>query len=270
MPIKLIATDLDGTLLNENYGIPPRTRAAIAEAARRGIIFTIASGRMYRSAEKYARQLELPEVPLITYNGAWVRRFPDGETISYRPVPLTEALSIADLCEERGWYLQVYLNDQCYVPEYNERARLYERISGKPVQAAGAISKFLKEPPTKVLISADEAVIPEITAAVRSLVDDRLFLASSFPFFLEGTDRRATKGQALADVAAQLGIHRSEILALGDSFNDIDMLEYAGCGVAVAHARDEVKAGADYICQEPGAEGVAEAIEKLVLAGYPD
>lgn len=265
MPIKLIATDLDGTLLNENYEIPPRSRAAISEAARRGIIFTIASGRMYRSAEKYARQLELPSVPLITYNGAWVRRFPDGDTISYRPVPLKEALAIARLCEEHGWFLQVYVDDQCYVPEHNDRARLYEKISGKPVKAVGAISKFLKEPPTKVLISADEALIPDIRASVRGIVGDRLFLASSFPFFLEGTDVRATKGQALADVAEQLGIARNEILAMGDSFNDIDMLDYAGCGVAMAHARDEVKARADYVCQEPGADGVAEAVEKLVL-----
>jgi hypothetical protein len=264
MSIKLVAIDLDDTLLDNSRAVSPRAKAAIAAAVARGVTVTVATGRMFPSALPYARQLEL-DVPLITYNGALVRCGLSGETLLHNPLDAATAGKVLALFRERGWHVQVYLDDVLYVRERNAAVRKYEEIAGIAAVPVGDGLWTLSGEPTKMLAMADPESIPGIDAAVRALCGGRIYTAASKPYYLEITHPDATKGTALAFLAGRLGISRGEVMAIGDSVNDLDMIEYAGLGVAMGNASQQVKEAADAVVAANDADGVAAAIEEYVL-----
>ncbi len=264
MDIKLVALDLDDTLLDRSRKISPRAKAAIKAAVAQGVTVTVATGRMYPSALPYARQLAL-DVPLITYNGALIRAGLSGETLLHRPLDGATTQKIYTLFRERGWYLQVYLDDVLYVRARDANARLYEAISGMESVPVGDELWSLPGAPTKLLTMAEPHLIPVIDAAIRETCGDRVYTANSRPTYLEMTHPEATKGVALAFLAGRLGIGRDAVMAVGDSANDLEMIEYAGWGVAMGNACPQVKAAAKAVTAANDADGVAAAIEEYVL-----
>ena len=134
MSIKLIAMDMDDTLLNEKRQITPRTRAAIEAAMERGVAVTIATGRMFCSALPFALELGI-KLPLIVYNGAMVREMENGRILFHRPIPIETAQAVAELFRAQGWYLQKYVDDVLYVPELDVNALYYAEIAGVKASA---------------------------------------------------------------------------------------------------------------------------------------
>lgn len=264
MDIKLVALDLDDTLLDKSLAVSPRTREAIAQAIAKGVTVTVATGRMYSSALIYAKQLEL-DVPLITYNGGLIRRVQSGETLYHMPVDEQVARDVFSLFHENGWYIQSYVDDILYVAEHNETSRYYERMTGIKAVALGEAFYTMAGAPTKMLALTGEVQLGEIEKQVRSAFGDRLYIAKSKPTYLEMTHPQVNKGHALAFLAEKLGITRQQVMAVGDSQNDLDMIEYAGWGVAMGNAAANVKAAAQAVTGHHDAEGVAEAIEQYVL-----
>jgi Cof subfamily protein (haloacid dehalogenase superfamily) len=267
MTIKLIALDLDDTLLDSKLAVSPRACEAIRKAVARGVTVTIATGRMYASALPYARQLGL-DVPLITYNGALIKSSLSGETLLDRPIDGELAQQILELCRDRGWYIQSYVNDKLYVAEVNHYAKRYAELARVPVTALGDSFYTVKERPSKMLIMDSAETIAQIFTMVKAAFGDQLSIAISKPTFMEITDPVANKGHALAFLADKLGIKQDEIMALGDSGNDLDMIKYAGWGVAMGNANAAVKAAARLETLSNDADGVAEAIEKYVLQNF--
>ena len=264
MSFKLVAIDLDDTLLDHSRVISPRARAAIRAAVASGVTVTLATGRMYRSALPYARQLEL-DVPLVTYNGALIRCSGSDETLLHRPLAADTAAELLALFRERGWYVQVYLDDTLYVRERDANARYYEEIAGVEAVVVGDLLWSLPGVPTKLLAMAEPGRIGEINAAVVAAFGDRVYTAASKANYLEITDPGVNKGAALDFLAKRMGITRDAVMAIGDSINDLDMIEYAGLGVAMGNASPRVKAAARAVTAANDADGVAEAIEKYVL-----
>jgi HAD-superfamily hydrolase, subfamily IIB len=264
MSIKLIAIDLDDTLLDHSCAISPRACAAIRAAVAKGVTVTVATGRMYRSALPYARQLGL-DVPLITYNGALIKSSLSEETLFHRPLDMATAGKLLALFRDHGWYVQVYLNDILYVRERNDNARYYESATGVDAVPVGNELWSPAVAPTKMLAIADPDRIPEIAAAVRTVGGDKVYTAGSKPRYLEMTDPAGNKGTALAFLAGRLGIDRAEVMAIGDSSNDLDMITYAGWGVAMGNASQAVKEAARAVTAANDADGVAAAIEQYVL-----
>lgn len=265
MSYKLLALDLDDTLLGESFAISPANREAIQEAARRGVKVTLATGRMYRSTLPYAGELGL-DVPLITYHGALVKTSRTGEEIFHCPVPLDLAQEITSYVEEKGYHLNLYVNDNLYVQEDNPMTRLYVDIAKVVFNPVGSLVAFLQEEPTKMTLIIDqEETLRELWSLFHQKYSGQLSVVQSRPFFLEITHARATKGQALKSLASSLGIAREDIIAMGDSYNDLDMIEFAGLGVAVENARPEVKKAADYVAPSNQEDGVARVIEKYIL-----
>ena len=265
MSIGLVALDLDGTLLDTQNRVTPRTAAAVAAAAARGVRVAIVTGRMYVSAAAYAAQLNLTDQPLVAYNGGLVMEFPSGRIVSHTPVPLALARSVLELCQARGYYVQGYWDDTCYVEQVTERTERYCQNAGIEAVAVGPLLDFLQEPPTKLLIYEPEERIPGIEAELRALLGDRVNTAASFPYFLEITHPDATKGKALAALAASYGLNRENVLACGDAMNDLSMFQWAGQSGAMAHARPELKAAATFVASAPPGDGVAEVIERFIL-----
>lgn len=265
MAIKLVALDLDDTLLNSKLAVSPRACEAIRKAVAQGVTVTIATGRMYRSALPYAKQLGL-DVPIITYNGALIKSCLSGEVLLDQPIDKQLAQTVLALCKERGWYIQNYVQDELYVEKINQYSELYSRLSGVPATAVGDRLYAGEDSSSKMLIMSTEEGIIEIYDTCKALFGNKLSIAISKPTYLEITDPLANKGRALAFLADKLGIKKDETMAIGDSGNDIDMLKYAGWGVAMGNASAAIKALARLETLSNDADGVAEAIERYVLA----
>lgn len=263
--IKLIVFDLDDTLLNSDSSISPRTYQAIQQVVAKGIKVTLATGRMYSSAIPFARSLGLG-IPVISYNGALISSYPSGERLFHNPIKQEVARQVMQLCRERQWYIQTYINDVLYVKEIDKRAELYARITGaKPIPVGDRLYTMLGAP-TKMLAIAEPGEIELLKEGFHTQLGNVLCIAESTPNFLEINDPAVNKGAALRFVASRLNINRQEIMTFGNGINDIEMLSYSGWGVAVSNAPSAVKNIARLVTGSNDEEGVADVIEKYVLS----
>lgn len=266
MPYRLLAFDLDDTLLTDDLTITPRTREAIAAAAAQGAQVVLTTGRMHRSALPFMDMLGI-KGPIISSNGAMVR---DSETdMLYRhmTVPFDIAKEVAEWCDREDLYLQVYLRDDYYFRKACFYSRLYAQRTGVAGIEAGPLAAFLKEEPTKMIIINEPPVIEKLYRECLEKYGDTMEITVSKSMYLEFLHRDATKGNALKSLAEGYDIPREEVLAIGDSINDISMIEYAGLGLCMANGRDEAKKAADTVIASNMDDGVAKAIETYVLGG---
>ncbi|MDR9405584.1 MAG: HAD-IIB family hydrolase, partial [Halothece sp. Uz-M2-17] len=163
-----------------------------------------------------------------------------------------------------------YLNDQLYVREVTEDTRVYIERSRIEANAVGDLRNILDEPPTKVLAMSNQ---PEVTKTLLSTLQqhysrDQLYLTQSNPYFFEACHPGASKGKAVRYLVEDvLKLEAKNTIAIGDNFNDLEMLQYAAIGVAMGDAPEEVKAQADWVAPDVEADGVVEALEKFILKG---
>lgn len=266
MDIKLIAIDLDDTLLDSGLRVSANCIATIQEARRQGIRITLSTGRMYKSALPYAQQLEI-DVPLITYQGAWVKSSQTQEVLYFKPVPGDLARKTMEFFRAVGVHYHSYFNDELCMETLSEEGRYYARLAGvKPLLVKDLFDELENNDAMKIMaITDNEKVLLEMQEDLRELYGKDLYITRSKPCFLEVMSREASKANALQVVAKHYGIERKEIMAVGDSYNDIDMIEWAGLGVAMGNALKPVKDAADYVTTTNEEEGVAEAIRRFAL-----
>lgn len=262
--IKLVAVDLDDTLLSRELKITGRVKEAVAAVRDAGVRFTVSTGRMYKSALAYARELAV-DIPLITYQGALVKNSLSGETLLYRPLPLVYAREIITRVKELGYHVNSYLDDRLLVERLTPESLRYAAISGVEAEVVENLLDFFDRDPIKVLTISEEPLLDRLSAELMPVYRGKVHIVKSKPHFLEFSHPLATKGEALAFLAELYGINREEIMAVGDSYNDLEMLEYAGLGVVVANAREDIKKTADYVTLASYGDGVVEALEKFVL-----
>jgi Cof subfamily protein (haloacid dehalogenase superfamily) len=260
--IKLIALDLDGTLVHDAKRIPEANLQAVKRAMARGITVAIATGRMHSSAETFVSRLGLEGTPLISYNGAMVRVPGAAEPMLHVAVPPDLAALVVQHAVEEGFHLNYFLNDVLYVTHMDHWAWLYHSRTGNFPVLAGDLRRFNGESPTKLLIAARPADVDGLLPREQALFGDRLYVTRSMPEYIEFLNPAASKGAALKWLAEHLGLAREQVMAMGDMLNDLPMIEWAGIGVAMPDAEEVVRAAADFV---PGSseEGVAEAIAKF-------
>ncbi|NHN32981.1 Cof-type HAD-IIB family hydrolase [Paenibacillus agricola] len=261
---KMLAIDIDDTLINDKKEITEGTKQALEQALAQGVTVTLATGRMYASAKQMATQLGL-NVPLITYQGSLVKNSVDGETLYERSVPSEAAHHIFEYCELHGLHLQTYLNDILYVQEDNEKSRNYAALSKIPFTVYPEFRELADKPSTKLLIIDDPGKLDEVAVELRDQIGHLVHITKSKPHFLEIVNREGTKGHAIRFLAERFGYDMSEVIAIGDSWNDHEMLEAAGFGVAMGNAVESLKEIADYVTLSNNEDGVKHVVEKFVL-----
>lgn len=261
--IKLIAIDLDDTLLHNDLTISERARTAIRKAVAKGVHVTLATGRMYRSALPFALDLQL-NLPLITYQGALVK-YADGREVYHRPIPMQTARELAQFLLPYEYHVNIYIADELYMEKDSPEGRRYVAIAKVPIHLVEHLTEALMQDPSKMVVIAGSEELDRLALDVRSSFGNSLQITKSKATFLEFAHPQATKGIALAHLANSLGIGAASVMAIGDSPNDLDMIEYAGWGVAMGNAVAEVKKKARYVTKSNDDDGVAEAIEKLVI-----
>lgn len=263
--MKLVAFDLDGTLVDRGLVIRPRVRAAIERMLERGHSGCIVTGRMYRAAVGYARELGFA-APLVCYQGASIVD-PADDTI-LREIALDPATvaELIDATHADGMHLQLYHGDQYYCESSNRFSELYASLSGvQPRIVPSLHAEFSSTPATKGVVIDDPDRAAEYVTRLRERFGSRIYATRSYPEFVEVLDPRVDKGEALRFVARRLGVDMDDVVAIGDSWNDAPLLKAAGFGVAMGSAPRELRDVANAEVADVAHDGVAEAIERYVL-----
>ncbi|EIM05505.1 cof family hydrolase [Planococcus antarcticus DSM 14505] len=261
---KMIAIDLDGTLLTDELTISPETVATIQKAMKTGTIVTIATGRMFSSAKLIAQQLGI-NAPLITYQGAMIKAA-DGDDVLYeRSVSPDISQKLLNIAREKNIHLQVYQDDILYGAVETDKLVAYAEAVQVPYAIEPDLIKLAQKGFTKLLFIDEPDVLALLQKELQAIFGDSAYIEKSKKNYLEVTHPEANKGNALLFLANKLGIDRSEIIGIGDNHNDFELLKSAGFGIAMGNAVQEVKDIADYITFTNNDEGVIHAIDKFIL-----
>jgi HAD-superfamily hydrolase, subfamily IIB len=267
MAIKLFVTDLDGTLLNKNHGISEENKQAVQAAMQQGITVTVATGRMYASALPYAKQLGV-DVPIITYNGALIKSV-GGEVLYESYLKPQTVQDVLDFCIGRDWYIQTYKDDQLYFKEYSAEAQGYEALGGVKGEVVGAagLHSLAENVPKMLVITRGNEESDRVVEALQHSFANRLVAVKSSATYVEIINPGVNKATALDMLLQKMFLTKAEVMAIGDSNNDLPMLKAAGHSVAMGNANEQVKAVCDYVTDDCAHSGVAKAIREYVLKG---
>ncbi len=269
--IKLLVLDIDGTIAGESNTISTGVKQAIIAAQARGIKVAIATGRMYRSALRFHQDIG-STLPLMAYQGAWIQDPITQKLHRHCAVSREIAHQLLDYFEqpELRSLLSVhfYINDQLYVRELTRETKIYAERSDITPIPVGDLRQALTNEPTKILALCDDTdVIDKLLGNLRrQYTPAELYLTTSVATFFEATNASVNKGTAVRYLAEELlGLQLANVMAIGDNFNDLEMLEYVGLGVAMGNAPAGVQAIAQWVAPSVEEDGAAVAIEKFLL-----
>jgi Cof subfamily protein (haloacid dehalogenase superfamily) len=270
--IKLLVLDIDGTIAGHDNQVSETIKQAITAVQAKGIQVAIATGRMYCSALRFHQDIK-STLPLVAYQGAWIQDPHDHKIHRHLAVSADIAHQLLDYFEqpELRSLLSVhfYINDQLYVREITTETESYaERCSVTPIPVGDLRQVLKNHQPTKVLALCDDAsLIQQLLGNLRCQYQPaELYMTTSVATFLEAANTHANKGNAVRYLAEELlGLERHNVMTIGDNFNDVEMLEYAGIGVAMGSAPEPVQAIANWVAPSVENDGSAIAIEKFLL-----
>jgi Cof subfamily protein (haloacid dehalogenase superfamily) len=263
-PIRLIALDLDGTLLDEEKKIPDQAVEMIAKAKAKGIIVTLASARPFCSMLPYARQLQL-DAPLISLSGSYVTDEREERIWLRRPMNLLKFREMVRFFEEENYYVKVYLENQLIVQEPTKETVNYSRIFGVPYTALGPKKlRTLEKAPLRIALFDDAERIQKAQQILKKWSDDFAVIRDT-DHGLEIVEPTVSKGGALKVICRDLRIPMGNVMAVGNEGSDISMIREAGIGIAMGNACKELKQFADDVTKTNEECGVGYAIQKFVF-----
>lgn len=260
---KLIATDLDGTLFGRDLTVSERNKRAVQLAHDAGIPVVMATGRMYKATVPYARECGIT-TPLINYQGALIRDHQTQQDLWHRTIPLDLAHEALEALFETGLHVNLYVDDELLIDKLTPEAELYCSVARVEPRLIPSLADGLHMEPTKIVAIGTVEQVRHWVPALQERFDTRLYVTESIPIFLEIANPTIRKSVALAHVAERLGVKAEEIVAIGDGMNDLDMLQFAGMGVAMGNAPQAVKDIADRVTRPVGEDGFACVIEELL------
>ena len=263
--IKLFVSDIDGTILESGKKISERNIQAVQKMVAAGITVTIATGRMYGAALPVAKELGV-NVPIITYDGALIKSV-EGEVLHCQYLPADLIVEITNFFERKNWYLQNYSEDLLYCAVANNLTALYEKaikVSCNEVGWEGM--RNLTKDVCKLLTISDTAEETfEKINTLKTEFGNRIEVTKSHPQFAEIIAPNVSKAAAVKILAEKLGVEKSEVMAIGDSDNDLPMLQAAGFSVAMGNADDSIKSACTFVTTNCAEDGFADAVENFVF-----
>ena len=271
LPYSIIALDLDGTLTNSEKNITPRTFDALMKAQREGVRLVLASGRPTFGIAALANQLQLADYGgyVLSYNGGRIIDWCEKTVIFSQVVDPKLVPILYDFAEKAQLPIVTYL-PEAILASKNEGEYLAEeaRINGMPVVIA---QNFVEEAmqiaggSTKFLIPGEPELLIQLESEMKAALSEQMEVFRSAPFFLELPPKGIDKAQSLQRLLTHLGLERDSLMAFGDGFNDLSMIQFAGQGVAMANAVEEVKSIADFVTTSNEEDGIAHALEQLLF-----
>ncbi len=272
LPIGLVALDIDGTLIGDDLALRPRTIAAVASARERGVHVSLVTGRMTSSAIVFARQLGLVD-PIVAFQGALVRELPPperdprlGRILDHRPLPAVPAREVVTWARSVGLEPHVNHLERFVIQADDPRAEDYSSFLGARATLVPDLIAWIDHPVSKVLAVSAEPIPESILDDARRRFAGRAAVTISHPRFLEFLALGVSKAVGVRHLARRAHVPMSRVLAIGDQFNDLEMLAEVGHGAAMPSAPLPVRLAARYVAPSLADEGAAQLIEQLVLA----
>jgi Cof subfamily protein (haloacid dehalogenase superfamily) len=273
LPIRLIALDIDGTLVDQDLVIGERTLGAIAEARRRGIAVSLVTGRMATSAMPFAETLGLTG-PVVAQQGALIREMPApgsrgvGRLLYHRPLRPEITMEVVRWCRERALAPHFNHLEWMVVASNEERLEEYRLFVGDRLRIVPDILARAAHPVTKVVAIGEEEHSLDILAEARADFAGRAEVTLSHPRFLEFLAPGVSKGAAIRWLARRLRVPLEQCMAVGDQYNDLEMISEVGHGVAMPSAPTAVQAAARFVAPPVEEQGAAQMIERIALDGW--
>lgn len=269
MNYRMIVLDLDGTLTNRNKEITPKTKEALFELKRQGGVIVLASGRPTYGIMPLARELELHKTGgyVLSFNGGRIIDCSTGQTVFAKELPVESNETIIRLSKEHGVNILTYEDDLIITPDASdEYVKKEAAINKLEVKEIKDIESYVTFPVVKFLMLEEGDILQNVEPKVKAFLGRDYSVYRSEPFFLEVLPKGIDKAASLERLLARLGMSREEMIACGDGYNDLSMIEYAGLGVAMENAVLPVKKAADYVTLSNNDDGIAHVVEKFMLS----
>ena len=264
---KLIALDMDGTLLNEEKKISKANFDAIQNAREKGVKVVLATGRPLKGIHQYLTQLNLisKEEYAVTYNGSLIQNTSGSIIIDKKPLSHEDNKYLYELSKKLNVNIHALTYDKCITPKFNKYSEYEANMNQIPLEIVDFENIDENVVIIKTMFIDEPEILDRVVPEIPKEVYDRFTVVRSAPFFLEFIDKSSNKGSGIHKLAESLGIKQEEVICVGDAGNDLHMIEYAGLGVAMGNAFEEVKKAADYVTATNDDDGVAEVINKFIL-----
>jgi hypothetical protein len=263
MNYKLLVMDLDDTILDKDNSVSETTVEVITKLRNNGMQIIVATGRMLCSALPIIKQMGLSG-PMITYNGAYIKDTYHNTVLYHKTIEMDHALKILDEAARNNLHINLYIDDQLYVAEENSLSRYYEETAGVKAQVVGPLTSFISKPPTKLLIIAENKEKQrKYLNYFQRKYQPLLEVTMSKSLFIEFMAPGVSKASALKIVASNLGIDLSEVIAIGDGWNDLEMIKEAGLGIAMGNSPEGVKEEADLVAPPNDKDGVSSILREI-------
>lgn len=263
MTYKLIAIDLDGTLLRNNHDISEYSKEILKQLDKKGLKIVIATGRSYSSARHKILDLTLNQ-PVVCYNGAMIRNGKTHEILEHSSLKSEISRKLIEIARRDDIHFHGFYNGEFLHEKVTESSKLYQKTSGLEGQVVN-FDNYYDHEYTKGMFIADHEVLVPIEKEIRELFGDSIYMAFSKPFFLEVMDSSASKANALNRIIKKEGIKQEEVLAFGDGLNDAEMLEFAGKAIVMKNGVDALKEKYENTKYTNNEDGVAKYLEEMFL-----
>lgn len=266
MQYKMIVLDMDDTLLTSDNTILTSTQDVLIKAQEHGVKVVLASGRPTGGMLDAAKQLKLAEYGsyILSYNGAEVTDMSKGELIAATHVSKQSFDEVYDYLRARDVFVLTYIDNTIVYEGTHEYMNVEHELTGLPMNPVEDLKAFVSGDVPKLMGVDDIDKISAMNEAIGGKFNEDIHATTSKPFFLEFMNKEVSKGKVLKQLVDQLGIKQAEVMAFGDSNNDKDMLEYAGLGVAMGNANDNIKAIADVITDDHNHDGIANIVNQYI------
>lgn len=264
MQYKMVAVDMDGTLLTPELRISKETIETVRKVIEREVIVTLSTGRMYPAALPFALELQL-DVPLITCNGALIKCARTGKEYHKKALSREHCMEILNYCISSDLEISLYKDDDIYTSgTYN--LHIHEEIDNTEPRIIKDLRSAVDDSVIKIMFSSkNKSALEYHSETIYQSYKDKLNIYFSLPWFTEVVHKDSNKRHALEYLSRHFGIKKEEVIAIGDNFNDMDMMQYAGLGVAMGNAPQYLKESADYVTLSNDEDGVRHVLEKFIL-----
>ncbi len=266
MNYRLIAFDIDDTLLNTEKQISPKTKAALMDAQQKGVKLAVCSGRLPYGVRRYAEELKIFENGgyYFGFNGGAIFNS-DRELISSTYLDSKYIEPVYELLRPTNITTMVHKGDVIFADKKeNDYTHVESDVIGLPLNRVDDIAEYVDWDLHKMLLAGEPQTLKQTEKLLKDKFGGELDIYLSAPWFLEVMPKGIDKGVGLEIICKNMGISTTEAIAFGDSFNDISMLKKAGTGVAMGNAEEAVKAAADMITADCDSDGIAAALQKLI------
>jgi len=267
MNYKMIVLDLDDTLLQDDHTISSRTKEALMKAQEMGVKVVLASGRPTFAMKHIAQELSLAKYGsfILSFNGGKILNCQNYEEIFSSTISAEDVHSLYEISRREGVYIHTYVDDFIVTEDDNPYTNIEAQITGLPITIVDQFQKAVTVPVVKSLMVEAPEKLKTVETKLQQELGHKFSIMRSKPFFLEFTELGVTKGTSLNHLIQACGITREQVIAIGDSYNDLSMIEFAGLGVAMGNAPDDIKEKADFVTDTNMNDGVAKVIEEFIF-----